>query len=259
MTDMSNRRMSQTRVAVITGGATGIGQAIVERLAHDGCDIAIADIQPTQETEQLIAATGRRTFATRCDVTNESDVNAFATEVRDRLGGCEILVNNVGIYPMAFFEDIDFAEWRRVLSVNLDSMFLTCKAFVPAMREQRWGRIVNMASDLFMAGDPMFTHYIASKGGVIGLTRALAGELGGDGITVNAVAPSLIRVPTTERGTGPVGKSQPDKFDYVASLQAIKRTQLPSDVVGTVSFLASDDAGFITGQTVVVDGGLVRS
>jgi NAD(P)-dependent dehydrogenase (short-subunit alcohol dehydrogenase family) len=153
-----------------------------------------------------------------------------------------------------------FEDWRRVLSINLDSVFLCSSAFVPGMKQRGWGRVVSMASSTFGSVVTGFTHYVASKGGIIGFTRALASELGPHGITVNAIAPGLTKTPGAMSRAPRAGlASMDEEFDQVAQMQAIKRPEVPEDLVGTISYLTSDDAAFITGQTLNVDGGRVRS
>jgi len=243
------------RVALVTGGAAGIGQAYVERLAQDGARVVIADIADAGETIELVERAGGEALAVRCDVSSGEDVHELAARSFDAFGKVDVLVHNAGIYPIVTFAEMTFDEWRRVLSVNLDSTFHVCHEFLPGMRERGWGRVLCMASTTFHAGPPGMSHYIASKGGVIGLVRALAAEVGTDGVTVNALAPSLVR----SKGTTEGPHEELGLFDMLAQAQAIKRTQLPADLVGALSFLASDEAAFITGQTLVVDGGWVRA
>ena len=249
---MSNRH--QGRVAAVTGGATGIGQAFARRLAAEGAAVAIVDLEDAAETMAILSNAGAECASFPGDVTSEDDVVRLYAEIAERFGRCDILVNNVGIYPNEPFEDVTFAKWRRVMAINLDSMFLTAKAFVPGMIDRGWGRIVNMASNTFGTPVTGYSHYIASKGGVIGFTRALASDLADRGITVNAIAPSLVRT----HGTQVTNPRSDERFEAVSSMQAIKRTQMPEDLAGTLSFLASDDAAFVTGQTLYVDGGWVR-
>jgi (S)-1-phenylethanol dehydrogenase len=248
------------RVAVISGAASGIGQAFAQRLAHDGAHIVIADLLPAPETAKLVEQAGRNALALKCDVSSESSVTSLAAEVTARFGRCDILVNCAGIYPLQSFAEITFAEWRRVQAINLDSVFLMCAAFVPGMRARKWGRIVNLASSTLGSVVSGFVHYVASKGGIVGFTRALASELGDDGITVNAISPGLTRSPGTLARTPRLGfATMEDEFAFAAKMQAIKRPEVPSDLVGAISFLTSDDAAFMTGQTLNVDGGRVRS
>jgi NAD(P)-dependent dehydrogenase (short-subunit alcohol dehydrogenase family) len=166
------------KVAVITGAAAGIGQAYATRLAADGATIVAADRQSADETVSLVKAAGGSAIAVPCDVSKPADVAALAQAVEAQFGRCDILVNNAGIYPIQTFDQITFEDWRRIMSVNLDGQFLTIKAFAPGMRQRGWGRIVNQASDTFALNLMGFAHYIASKGGVIGLTRALAANSG---------------------------------------------------------------------------------
>ncbi|MFT3864256.1 MAG: SDR family oxidoreductase [Solirubrobacterales bacterium] len=244
------------RVAVVTGAAAGIGQALAGRLAGDGMRIAIADLDPAEETLAAVAAAGSEGFAERCDISDGKSVAAFAAAVRERYGRCDVLICNAGVYPLARFEDWTWEQWRAVMSVNVDSLFHLTKAFLPAMREAGWGRIVAAASNGVYSGLPSLTPYVASKGAVVGFVRSLAGEVGGDGVTINAYAPSLTRT----RGTTVTGPHEElGLFEKVVAEQAIPRTQVPEDVAGLVSFLASDAAGFITGQTIPVDGGAVHA
>jgi (S)-1-phenylethanol dehydrogenase len=245
------QNMSSGKRAVVTGGGNGIGQAFSKRLAAQGASIVVADIADASATVGAIKKGGGSAIAVRCDQTSEADVAKLQQAVEKELGGCDILVHCAGIYPTAAFEEITFEQWRKVLSVNLDSVFLLVKAFLPAMKQQRWGRIVSVSSTTFHSGIGFNTHYTASKGGLIGFARSLASEVGDFGITVNTIAPGLTRTETTINGKpGEFGW-----FDMIREQQAIKRTETPEDLTGTLAFLASEDAAFITGQTIVVDGG----
>jgi NAD(P)-dependent dehydrogenase (short-subunit alcohol dehydrogenase family) len=248
------------KVAVITGGSNGIGQAFANRLAEDGVHVAIADTAPGADTVKLIEAAGRQALACQCDVSSPESVAAMAAEVHKKFGRCDILVNCAGIYPQCAFDEMTFEDWRRVLSINLDSCFLASKQFVPGMKQRGWGRIVNMASSTLGSVVQGFVHYMSSKAGIVGFTRAMATDLGPYGITVNAISPGLTRSPgTLARKPRPGFAGMDAEFDHAAPMLASKRGKVPEDLVGTVSYLTSDDAAFITGQTLNVDGGRVRS
>src|ERR1700730_1437424 len=253
-------RGHRDKVAVITGAAKGLGQAFARRLAEDGVHIVIADVEPAAQTVKLVEEAGREALACSCDVTSPDAVAALAAQVERSFGHCDILINCAGIYPQRPFDEMTFADWRQVLSINLDGLFLVTAAFVPGMRRRGWGRIVNLASSTLGSVVTGFVHYVASKGGIVGFTRALASELGADGITVNAISPGLTRTPGTLARPPRAGlSSMEEEFASVASFQAIKRGEGPDDLVGVVSFLTSYDAAFMTGQTLNVDGGRVRS
>jgi NAD(P)-dependent dehydrogenase (short-subunit alcohol dehydrogenase family) len=248
------------KVAVITGAANGIGQAFAKRLAEDGVHIAIADIAAPDQTVKLVEQAGRQALACRCDITSEASVAAMAADVQKKFDRCDILINCAGIYPQQAFDQMKFEDWRRILSINLDSVFLVSSALVPGMKQRQWGRIVNMASSTLGSVVSGFVHYMSSKAGCVGFTRALASELGPHGITVNAISPGLTRSPgTLARKPRPGMADMEAEFNLAASMQAIKRVEVPEDLVGTVSYLTSDDAAFITGQTINVDGGRVRT
>lgn len=240
------------KVAVVTGAANGIGRVYARRLAADGATVVVLDRVDASDTVEEIRSVGVDPTALLVELTDEAQVIAAAARVKTELGGADILVNNAGIYPNQLLQDMGLADWRRMFAVNVESMFLMCQAFTPHMRETGWGRIVNMTSNSVGLVIPGFAHYIASKMAVIGFTRGLATELAEFGITANAVGPSLVRTPSTEAGPAIF-------FDIVPQMQAIKRVQKPDDLAGTISFLVSDDAAFLTGQTIWVDGGLLRS
>ncbi len=241
------------KVAVITGGGAGIGRAIAKRFAAEGAHVAVADIGSTDEVRRDVTDAGRRFLAAHCDTSRPDQVKAFSDAVGKEFGRCDILVNNVGIYPLTPFEELTFEDWKRIFEINVDSHFLMSKAFVPGMKHRGWGRVISLTSTVFWLKIDAYTHYISTKAANIGFTRALASELGPHGVTVNAIAPSLVRTATTE--ASPLA----GMFEALPEmLQSIKRTQVPEDLTGAAVFLASDDSAFMTGQTLAVDGGMVR-
>ncbi len=194
-------RDSSGRVAVVTGGGGGIGQACAARLARDGHRVAIADIAAADQTESLIREGGGECLAVRCDISSGESVAAFADQVFERFGRCDVLLACAGIYPVAHLSETSWEDWRRVMSTNVDSLFHLAQAFVPGMVERRWGRFIAISSTVFHTGTPRFAAYTTSKGAVIGFVRALATEVGDSGVTVNSIAPSLTRTPGTLAGT----------------------------------------------------------
>jgi 3-oxoacyl-[acyl-carrier protein] reductase/(S)-1-phenylethanol dehydrogenase len=185
--------MKTKGTAVITGAANGLGQAHAVRLAKDGFDIAVADIVEPNETRKLVESQGKKFFSSIVDVTSEEATKDFAIQVKEEMGIVTALINNAGIYPHALFSELDFKLWKKILDINLDGTFLMSKAFVPQMIENNYGRIVNVASTTFFMNVTHGSAYLASKGGVIGLSRGLASEVGADGITVNVIAPWAYR------------------------------------------------------------------
>jgi NAD(P)-dependent dehydrogenase (short-subunit alcohol dehydrogenase family) len=238
------------RVAIVTGAAQGIGRAIADGLAAEGARIVVADLKGAEE------AAGRYPdgVGLTVDVAREEDVERMAAETVERAGGIDVLVNNAGLYAslaMRPFEQIPLDEWRQVMDVNVASMFLTCRAVVPRMRERGGGRIVNISSGTPFRGVPFLLHYVTSKGAIVTFTRALAKELGGDEILVNCVAPGFTMSAGVEEHPDVVEALR----DVSVSARTLKRDQQPEDVVGAVVFLCGPGATFVTGQTMVIDGG----
>jgi NAD(P)-dependent dehydrogenase (short-subunit alcohol dehydrogenase family) len=238
------------KVAIVTGAAQGIGNAIAGGLAAEGARVVVADLQRAEEAAGSLDGGVGLTV----DVADEADVERMAHEVVDRCGRIDILVNNAGLYAslaMRPFTEIPVQEWRQVMDVNVLSMFLTCRAVVPRMREQGGGRIVNISSGTPFRGVPFLLHYVTSKGAIVTFTRALAKELGGDEILVNCVAPGF----TMSQGV----REHPEVIealrDVSIAARTLQRDQQPEDVAGAVVFLCGPGAEFITGQTIVIDGG----
>ncbi len=229
------------KVAIVTGGAQGIGKAIAAGLEQEGATVVVADLNPPEG-------------GIRADVSSEEDVARLVDETVARHGGVDVLVNNAGLYAslaMRPFTEIPLEEWRQVMDVNVASMFLVSRAVVPVMRERGGGKIVNISSGTPFRGVPFLLHYVTSKGAIVAFTRALAKELGKDGIHVNCVAPGF----TMSDGV----KAHPEVIeklrDVSVAARTIQRDQVPEDVVGAVVFLCTPAADFVTGQTIVIDGG----
>lgn len=235
------------RVAVVTGAAQGIGKAIADKLAEEGASVVVADVNAAGAE----AAAPDGGVGMGVDVSSETDVERMVADTIGHFGRLDVLVNNAAIVPFTGWDDIDFAEWRRIMSVNLDGTFLCCHHAHKPMREAAYGRIVNISSNVVLAGTPNLAHYVASKGGILGFTRALAREIGKYGITVNAVAPTFIRTDGTAADLADAA-FEADVRDRIAGLHRIGE---PMDVAGGVVFLASPAASLITGTTLLIDGG----
>ena len=243
------------KVIIVTGGGQGIGRAFANAFAREGAKIVIAEINETKArvVAEEITSVGFYATAIKTDVTDEENVNQMVKESIEKYGRIDVLINNAGILStieMKPFWEISTEEWDKILSVNLKGMFLCCKAVVPIMQKQSKGKIINLSSSTVLEGRPNYIHYVSSKAGVIGLTRAMAREVGDWNINVNVITPGA-----TDTGIPRVSVS-PEQEKEMITKRCIKRKQIPQDLVGTVMFLASDESDFISGQIINVDGGL---
>ena len=247
--------MTPTRVAIVTGGGSGIGLAISERLVADGNAVAIFDRDgaSAEAAADKITASGGTAIGVTVDVTDRAGIDQGVAEVRQRLGRPTVLVNSAGMDGFDPFLKISAEKWARILAVNLTGTFDCCQAVVPDMIEEGWGRIVNISSSSAHSGQPLMTHYVAAKAGVIGFTKALALELGPQGITVNTIPPGFIDTPMlrASEAKGRLGKG----VEHHASLTPVRRVGKPEDIAAACSFLVADEASYITGQVIGVNGG----
>lgn len=242
------------RVAVVTGAARGIGFATAQRLAEAGLKVALIDRSPSViQQGQRLADSGHTAIGIVGDVSTANSVKEFITQVRKVFGPISILVNNAGLTLVhRNWKTVTPEQWDEVMTVNLKSMFLCSRAVISDMEEQKWGRIVNISSVTFLSGQRNLIDYVSAKGGAVGFSRTLAREVGLDSITVNTVTPGAIR---TEAEIEMIPDAEDSALAPIMDVQAIKRRGTPDDVAAAIEFLCSDDAGFITGQNLVVDGG----
>jgi 2-hydroxycyclohexanecarboxyl-CoA dehydrogenase len=243
------------RTAIVTGGGSGIGLAIAVRLAADGLAVAVFDRngEAAISAAEKITSSGGSAAGYEVDVTDRGQIDRGVAEVRDRLGRPLVLVNNAGLQGFDPFLSITAAKWQRILAVNLTGTFDCCQAVVPDMIDTGWGRIVNISSSSAQGGQPLMTHYVASKAGVIGFTKALALELGPKGITVNTIPPGFIDTPML-RATEQRGFLGPG-VEHHAAHTPVGRVGQPEDIAAACSFLVRDEASYITGQVLGVNGG----
>lgn len=243
------------RVIIVTGGAAGIGRAYIEGFVAEGAKIVVADIdgEGAARAAAEVVEGGGEAIAVTVDVADVGQTEAMAKATLERFGRIDGLVNNAAIairvkHVNAPVEEMPVEEWDRVIAVNLRGPFLCCRAVVPHMKAQGYGKIINIASGTFFKGTPFISNYVASKGGVIGLTRTLARETGSSGITVNCIAPGLTASETEDIPASRYEARVPDR--------AIKRVEVPEDLVGAAIFFMSSDSDFMTGQSIIIDGGV---
>ena len=236
----------ETRTALVTGAAQGLGQEFAVALAGRGYRVAGLDLEPQPVTSAKILDYVELIG----DAADEGTVAEALERVVDRFGTLHVVVNNAGVYPAKPFEETTAEDWRRVMRVNLEAPFLVTRAALPYLKAAGWGRVVNIVSAAVLTAPPMMVPYVASKMGLIGFTRSLAAAVASYGIMVNAIAPSMVRTATAERTVGADGG-----FEFVRSLQAVERTQEPGDLVSTLLYVVDEGSGFLTGQTLNVSGG----
>ena len=245
----------QRRVAIVTGAGRGIGAVYARALAAEGASLAVSDIIDTASTVNAVNQAGGEAIGVTCDVTDREQVRAMVAATIEAFGKVDILVTNAALFADLEFKsflEIDEDEWDRVMEVNLRGVFTCVKAVVPEMRRNGYGKIVNISSGTVFKGTPMMLHYVSSKGAVVAFTRALAREVGDAGIRVNALAPGL-----TMSEEVAAKRQWAEIKDANAATRAIRRDAMPEDLIGAMLFLCSSDSDFVTGQTLVCDGGSV--
>jgi 3-oxoacyl-[acyl-carrier protein] reductase len=244
------------KTAIVTGAGTGIGRATAQLLAERGARVVAAGLQPERlrETVEAITGAGGEAVAVDADVSDPDAIENVAARAQEAFGGTDVLVNNAAVYPIGPWHEMDAAQWDEVFATNIRGYFLLARAVRPQMVARGGGAIVNVASVTFFTGEALLLAYVASKGAVVGFTRALAREAGPEGIRVNAVAPGAFPTAATE-----IHADQDALWRDVLESQSLKRRGEVEDVARAIWFFASDDSGFVTGQTLLVDGGWMRN
>jgi NAD(P)-dependent dehydrogenase (short-subunit alcohol dehydrogenase family) len=246
------------KTALVTGAGKkgGIGEAYCRGLAAAGANVVIADVVDENDVASQVRQAGRQAAFIRTDLTQEKDILDLKEQVDAKIGPCDIVVHNAGVFPHHSIEEISIKEWRSVHAVNLDALFLLTRTFMPSMKARKWGRIIGISSTTFHAGwPPNLSHYISSKAGLIGFVRAAAREGGPFGVTVNAIAPGVVLTDACTETSKEDPTLPPDLYEALRMEQCIPKTLVPEDLVGPLLFLASNDATYVTGQTLLVDCG----
>jgi len=244
------------KVIIVTGAGQGIGAVYAHKLAEEGGKVIIAEIneEKAKAVADDITAKGHEALAIRTDVSDEESTKALARVVSERYGHIDVLINNASVFAtikMKPFDEITVEEWDHLMAVNLRGVFLCCKAVVPFMKAQKKGKVINISSSTVFIGRPYYIHYVTSKAGVIGFTRALAKEVGDWNINVNCISPGAVQTEI------PRDSTTPEQFQQMIKMRCIHRNEVPEDLVWAIMFFASEDSDFISGQTLNVDGGMV--
>jgi NAD(P)-dependent dehydrogenase (short-subunit alcohol dehydrogenase family) len=241
------------RTAVVTGAAGGLGAEFCAALAREGAATVVGvDVADQDATRERVESVGGTFLGVQADITSENDCDAVADRVQQETGGATILVNNAGIFPVVRFLETTLKEWRRIHSINVEGTFLMTRSLLPQLLSAGWGRVVNVSSAVVWLGPPEMVAYTASKAALIGMTRALASELGDTGVTVNAITPGLTRTETA------LTTSVNEQFPHVVSSQAVPRAEEAADLTSVLLFLCDEGSAFVTGQSVNVDGGFAK-
>jgi 2-hydroxycyclohexanecarboxyl-CoA dehydrogenase len=245
----------ETRIAIVTGGASGMGKATAERLARDGHAVGVLDIDGTgaEAVATAIVAAGGKAIALRCDLANRAQIEAAVAKTRVELGPVTIVVNNAALESFAPVAEVTEADWDRLMNVNLKAAFALIQIALPDMLAAGWGRVINVSAFGAQIGAPNMALYTATKGGVISMTRSMAVELGRQGITVNSVSPGFIDTPMARRAID--GDLFPVPYEQIIASYPIPRLGRPEEIAAAVAFFASEDAGYVTGQLLGVNGG----